>query len=694
MTRKEFVSSFPLLAAAPRGFRTLRNAAFELAFGMEGGLWTRITHVPSGIVLADGPYSYSFGPLSPLRFSAHSDKLVIEGVAFGHLRVSQEIRVPAGSPWIEEQITIANQGAQPAVLSHPRCGFVLPLKLAAGKVEGALRDFRFTAVPYRREPGGNRTQYADYSIAQVLAEPRVSHLRCQPSIRQSASVVHSAIVSTGLLQDESWEYASEGWCLTDGRRGFLISKFSDSGMEWAIVDRLPVSGSHAGLRWGGFGLFFGDPEPGAQLEPGASHRFGVTRLTAFDGGITEGFYAFRSEMESRGIGCPRGFDPPSHWNELYDNKLWWLPRGGAYDPENKKKYYLLADMREEAAKAKAIGCEALYCDPGWDTSFASKIWDESRLGKLADFVRMLRGEYGLSLSLHTPLSGWCDPSSYPREADRLNPDGARVANSLCGASRQYIEETARRLDALARDGATFFMFDGTIWNGPCWDPAHGHRVPARRHEHVEATNLLARMVHRSYPKLLIEMHDQMLGGTHLRYVPTYYGYGNGGLDTVWAFELMWDPMRDLVGGHSIALYYYNLAYSLPLYIHIDLRRDNAQALMLWWNISTCRHLGLGGTHQQAEAREAHRRAMAAYRRLKPFFAAGTFYGIDELTHVHRHPVQPAAVINCFNLEDQPVTRAIAFDPARFGLDPARRYAVPRQVAIPAYGHELIEVRPG
>jgi uncharacterized protein YciI len=188
------------------------------------------------------------------------------------------------------------------------------------------------------------------------------------------------------------------------------------------------------------------------------------------------------------------------------------------------------------------------------------------------------------------------------------------------------------------------------------------------------------------------MHGQMLGGTTMRYVPCYYGHGNGGFDDVWAFELMWDPMRDLLSGHSIALYYFNLAYSLPLYIHIDLRRDNAQGLMLWWNMSTCRHLGLGGTHQDAATRQAHQEAMRAYRRLKSFFAAGTFYGIDEQTHVHRHPSESRAVINCFNLEDRAVMRGLEFEPARFGLKEGK-YDVPRQVTIPAQGHVLVEVNP-
>ena len=100
---------------------------------------------------------------------------------------------------------------------------------------------------------------------------------------------------------------------------------------------------------------------------------------------------------------------------------------GVSDNNRRAKFYTLTDMKEEAAKAQAIGCEALYLDPGWDTRFASKIWDASRLGPLEDFTALLRRDYNLSLSLHTPLSGWCNPRMYPREMDRMNRDGSITA---------------------------------------------------------------------------------------------------------------------------------------------------------------------------------------------------------------------------------------------------------------------------
>jgi hypothetical protein len=703
--------------ASERSPVIIGNTQWQLSLKPGSGLKAEVVHKPSGIVLAEGDYSYSFGTPSfgeaDINQGGKTKVARLTGEIPGGIELQHEFRVPAEEPWVEEQITISNHGSAVLALPYGRSGFVLPLTLQAGLVTGPLQGFKVTAVPYRREPNGNRTQYADYTLLQVLSEPWSSHLRAETPIDRVGNVVVTTVYMSGIIQTLYPFYASEGWILTDGRRGFLVCKYSQHGMEWALLDRTPVSDGRAGLRWGGFGIFQGDPEHGAWLAPQQSHRFGITRITAYEGGIDEGFYTFRAEMETRGHGCPKGFNPPVHWNELYDNKLWLLPNDGMAFPENRKKYYTLADMKEEAAKARDMGCEALYLDPGWDTLFASKIWDESRLGKMKDFTAMLRQEYGLSLSLHTPLSGWCDPSAYARSMDRMNRDGSRVEKSLCGASVQYVEETRSRLEALARDGARFFMFDGVRSNGDyCWDPEHGHRVPSGREELVAATNRLARLVHVKYPDVLIEMHDQLLGGG-LRYVPTYYGQGRGfpaedgvnaaGFDEVWAFELWWEPINDLVGGHSIALYYYNLAYSLPLYLHSNMQKDNAQCLAFWWIASTCRHLGFGGTHADPRVQKAHKEAMATYRRLETFFKAGTFYGLDEMVHVHVHPSEPAAVINCFNLEDHAAKRRIELHPRKLGLE-AGPYQIKGgtaqraeegyiiDVEVPSYGHSLIEVR--
>jgi hypothetical protein len=75
-----------------------------------------------------------------------------------------------------------------------------------------------------------------------------------------------------------------------------------------------------------------------------------------------------------------------------------------------------------------------------------------------------------------------------------------------------------------------------------------------------------------------------------------------------------------------------------------------------------------------------------------------------MLHVHVHPTESAAVINCFNLGNQPATRRIEFAPSRFGLDRTKEYKAIgatssrhgelylMEVAVPAYGHSLVELR--
>ena len=94
--------------------------------------------------------------------------------------------------------------------------------------------------------------------------------------------------------------------------------------------------------------------------------------------------------------------------------------------------------------------------------------------------------------------------------------------------------------------------------------------------------------------------------------------------------------------------------------------------------------------------------MAQYLANKRFFAQGTFFGLDELTHVHTLAKAGACVINCFNLEDAPATRTLAFKRADVGLpdgtievDGATSSVdgdkVILTVSVPAKGHQLVKV---
>jgi hypothetical protein len=443
------------------------------------------------------------------------------------------------------------------------------------------------------------------------------------------------------------------------------------------------------VRFGGAAQLEGEPDSLRSIAPGQSVALGVTRMVSVAGGHPAASYAFRAFLDEQGCHFPAGFNPPVHWNELYDNPEWSTGTPGRPPgPRHTRALtYTKALIFEEAAKAQAYGCQALYLDPGWDVAFGSLLWDTDRLGDLSAFVAEVRARYGLSVSLHCPLAAWAsqDGSSthlWPAAALRHNADGQVRAGAMCQAAHQYSDEAARRLLALCAGGVQFLMFDGNAWPGECWNPGHGHSVPLTYNEHCAANTELARRVHAAYPDVLIEMHDAIVAGMRTRYTPVYYGYAlpsaeqPGSWDENWGFELMWQPMEEIESGRARALYYYNLACNVPVYLHVDLRGDNEHALVLWWYASTCRHLGIGGTHPNPHIAALHRAAMQRYGELQRFFKEGEFYGISEAFHVHVLRDEGAFVVTLFNFSGQPqvIAGAVPFD--LLGLDRDRWYVAP------------------
>ena len=242
--------------------------------------------------------------------------------------------------------------------------------------------------------------------------------------------------------------------------------------------------------------------------------------------------------------------------------------------------------------------------------------------------------------------------------------------TMCQGSKQYLAVAAQRLLDNCADGAAFLMFDGTQWNGGCVDPNHGHPVPYTIEDHVRAHVDLAQRVHAKYPRVLIELHDPVVGAPHL--TPLYYKYSlPRSWDENWGFELMWAPMEDIRSERALSLYYYDLGCNIPIYLHIDLRGDNRECVELWWYASTCRHLGIGGTNGDPEVVAAEKLAMKRYKALEAFFKRGEFYGIDEQIHVH--VLGDRFVVNVFNLSDKPRRVAGSIDISELGLDPGKSY---------------------
>ena len=352
-------------------------------------------------------------------------------------------------------------------------------------------------------------------------------------------------------------WGAEGWVWSYGTATLLIAKYNPVAMEWSLME--PVRrGSETVVRFGGAGRWkHGHPEGAAQLTPGQSFDFGSTRLQVVDGGWKPAYYAYRRAVESSGCRKPRGYNPPVHWNELYDNEFFFkaAPICNLNTDQDalratlqklEQEFYSLNHMRAEAAKAKELGCEVLYLDPGWDTS-STHIWDASRLGTLPSFVKKLKEEYGLQnrVSLWIGLGGmpptYADPTACPVEAQVVNKEGKRT-RIFCFASPAFLDTKEERLLDLCRHGVAFLMFDSDQYSGPCYDKTHGHSIPSTREEHAKALMELVHRVKRKYPQTLIEMHDFITGPSGTHYTPTYFGYARpNSFDCLWGHEFMWIP---------------------------------------------------------------------------------------------------------------------------------------------------------
>jgi hypothetical protein len=581
---------------------------------------------------------------------------------------------------LDEQISIKNDSDQPICLLDWNFGLARKLGYTWGHSQGSdLRTFRAFAIPWYRT------------------------IPCYPEAIQDFDLdkLRYTRGAAGMTSPSTNGHPSEAWGLSQDQCGLLVIKYAPEHIEYSVLRSetractpqlyapawVAAERRSEHLIFGGSMRCHEDPSPDL-LQPGEQFELGLTRYQLFDGSRENGFAIFRKFMEDRGCGVRAGYDPPLHWNELYDNPFDFFEKDSEVYQAEQKKYYSLSNMLQEAEKAKRHHCDALYLDPGWDTAFASSVWNDQLLGNLADFVRQLQETYGLRVALHTPLAGWCDSSTYPETAQLMDLKGERHKGHLCSGSRAYLDEKANRLRILAENGITFLMFDGTFYTGPCYDPGHGHAIPYTRDAHVRSYRWLARQIHAVNPDLSIEMHDFVVSGVSDPYCPVYLGYGPDGFDEVWGWELMWDPMSDLTSGKALALYYFNLAYSVPVYLHIDLKKDNINCLMFWWFASTCRHLGIGGTHPDPDVRERLISALELYKRYKHYYARGTFTGVTEQVHLHTLAGQPGGVLNLFNLNQDEKTVQCDLAAADLNLAPGTLLVGDRDCSLEWIGAKL------
>ena len=670
--------------------KELSNSSYRLVAGINDGEFSvTLFDKVMGIPVAEGPYIYKAqrtvdeGAMLCRRLAGGSvtvegENLTIRGKLAG-LDLQHRFSLPRDRQIMEERITLRNATDKVITLEELEMGLRRCVASRIGRVLQEVVDDRICALPFRKRPTDIDGEVHECSVAELLAQS-------------------GAVQRVNMNEEWNWQgkgfsghvpsshRSSEGWAWTHGDSTFCVFKFNQQAMEFSVLSTV-VESDAVCLRFGGACMVDGVPSCLLEIGPGQSIDLGITRYQTVKGIYLDALYTLRAFLDERGCRFAENYDPPVHWNELYDNSFWSLATPGqpaSNSDDTRAVTYTRELIEREAAKAKEYSCESLYLDPGWDTNFGTFIWGESWLGPRKKFITDMKSQYGLDVSLHCPLASWmCHPvyrannpgvADYPRESFRMDSDGKVIEGSICLGSRQYLETAEKRMLENCADGVVFLMFDGDWYQGGCWNPDHGHPVPYRKEDQVNAVARLAQRIHTVYPDVLIEMHDPIGSGSAAKFTPVYYKYGlPGSFDENWGFELMWRPMHDLRTGAAKALFYYNMGCNVPVYLHVDLRDDNEYSLVLWWYASTCRHLGIGGTHHNHLVVQSQKKAMQRYRQLERFYKQGEFYGINEEIHLHVLADKNAFVVNLFNLSDETRTISGEFHLDKTGLDLNRWY---------------------
>lgn len=281
--------------------------------------------------------------------------------------IEHRFRLPDEQPWIEEQVRLQHRfGRDQHAVSDMRFGFRKTVydRDRQAWLDDADRSY-IVPAPHRRRWG----QEVDY-----LAE----------------SYTMNDLVPANWSGEQLPGRGAEAWIWTNGATGYLISKYDLERIEFSLADGEFIlapskrgenyyqtfnprvaGGANLCLRFGGVGRFQGMPESSKVLDANADTSFGVTRITPIEGDWQEGYRVYRDYLRAQGHTLPEGFDPPVHWNELYN--LGW--RGG-----DNAALQEPAELYAEAALARDIGAEAFYFDPVWDVVEGITLWDEDRLG--------------------------------------------------------------------------------------------------------------------------------------------------------------------------------------------------------------------------------------------------------------------------------------------------------------------------
>jgi len=608
----------------------LANSAMLLSFETAAGRFSprSIKDLTSGVTWATEPWHVRVEIGDKRSFTAHSSlrlvgyrvdrvpseprgirmditTLVGEGDYTASIRLSYFI--PDQGRYFEEQITLANNGARPISVHN----------LFLGWCDRIRTSHTYFPIPFASD-------------------------------RDRPSPIDLRNIYPGFAM------RADGALLQKTDHGLVVARFpDDNDVEWVALVK-----DGARIHYGGIGAPQAD-WLGFQLRraipPGGEIRFSTTRYTCYDGNLADGLIAYRQYMASNGVRPPAGYDPPLTYNAFYEH---------AGHPTRQR-------LLEAARWAALLGCRLLYIDAGWDEPRGSAQWNPA-LGDIPSLMREMkrRGlQLGGNIVLHdedTPGGKKAWPSDYyciDRWGRPAYAHWNRTA-AVCPCVRAWQTAKTNRLTQCARQGLTFFSFDFNDFpDGGCWAEEHGHSVPMTPWEHIRAVAQQQKLTKLQNPSVLIEAHDWFYAEG--RYLPAYLF--RAGHDERWGFEYMWDTLADFYAGRLQNLYYFSMSYDIPLYLHMNMAKDNEHLVAFWYVASTVRHLGVGNwTGLSSEQQERFQSALGLYKQYREYFVKGVFFGNGPNVHIHSLG-DKGALILLFNDSPRPAKRKATVDPSKIGL---------------------------
>jgi alpha-galactosidase len=620
------------------------KAGADFFFGISGRRFEFLSRVPSADELV-------------LRFRDTTTKL----------EYTLHTRAFAGLAVMEQWVEILNRGSEPAIIERfdP---LLLPVKLAAAESCGLMW------VQGCQDYGFGRGVGTD---VQPFGPFRVRHERIAPggSVTIQNTAPHYANERRSTSSSENLN-----WFSLELAGGGLFGGLAYSG-EWSLD--FARTGQEV-LIHGGVHYF------SRRLAPGEALVSPRAFVAPYRGGVDDGVHELHRYLRAHVMPPPP--DAAFPW-VCYNT---WYQWSIALEQESLKK---------EAALAAGLGIECFYLDAGWwegsvaQGSFGKGLgsWVENRrkfpagIAAFADYVRGLGMKFGLWVEPERVDGSLLDQGADPlREIwlarrdgqPRSRPDGT---HQLCLGCPEAVAWIERKLAFLIRE----YRVDWLKWDHnfylPCNRADHGHQAGDGGFAHIQGLYGVLGRLRASSPKLVIE--NCAGGGNRIDFGMARHTHTNWvSDDTIPSFRVRY---HSLGCSYPLPAQYQNSWYIASRRGAEAVTAETPARLLDY--LFRSRMIGAFGISDRLaewppNVREAARRAIADYKRMRPILTGGDVHHIlpQPLLFVpplappeqweaieYFHPALQRGVILVFRAR-APQSRAAL--PVR-GLDPARRYTI-------------------